>query len=63
MTLIMKSVVITAVLGLLLVLFEWNMKRKQKGGLVASDWRSLRDLVFLTIGACCLVAFAVANLA
>lgn len=62
MTLIMKSVLITAGLGLLLVLFEWNMKRKQKGGLVASDWRSLRDLVLLTIGACGLVAFAVANL-
>ena len=63
MSLIMKSVLITAVLGLLFVLFEWNMKRKQKGGLAASDWRSLRDLLFLTVGACCLVAFGVANLA
>ena len=63
MTLVMKSVLITAVLGLLLVLFEWNMKRKQKGGLAASDWRSLRDLLFLTVGACGLVAFGVANLA
>jgi len=63
MTLIMKSVVITACLGLLFVLLEWNMKRKQKGGVSPSDWRSLRDLVFLTVGACALVAFGVANLA
>ncbi len=62
MTLMMKSVLITAGLGLLLVLFEWNMKRKQKDGVTPSDWRSLRDLVFMTIGACALVAFAVANL-
>ena len=62
MTLVMKSVLITAGLGLLLIFVEWNMKRKQKGGLVASDWRSLRDLVLLTIGACALVAFVVANL-
>jgi hypothetical protein len=58
----MKSVLITAGLGLLLVLIEWNMKRKQKGGVNASDWRSLRDLVLMTIGACALVAFTVANL-
>ena len=50
MTLIMKSVLITAGLGLILVIVEWNMKRKQKGGLVASDWRNL-DLVLMTIGA------------
>lgn len=62
MTLIMKSVLITAGLGLLLIIFEWNMKRKQKEGLSPSDWRSLRDLVFLTAGACALVAFIVANL-
>jgi hypothetical protein len=59
----MKSVLITAGLGLLLILVEWNMKRKQKGGVSPSDWRSLRDLVFMTIGACALVAFGVANLA
>jgi len=59
----MKSVLITAGLGLLLVLVEWNMKRRQKGGLVASDWRSLRDLVLMTIGACALVAFTVWGLA
>ena len=63
MTLIMKSVLITAGLGLLLVFFEWNMKRKQKGGLVPSDWRNLRDLVLMTIGACVLVAFGVWGLA
>ena len=62
MTLVMKAALITAGLGLLLVLVEWNMKRKQKGGLTANDWRSLRDLVFMTIGASALVAFAVANL-
>jgi len=63
MTLIMKSVLITACLGLLLVIFEWNMKRKQKEGVSAADWRNLRDLVLMTIGACALVAFGVANLA
>ncbi len=62
MTLIMKSVLITAGLGLLLVLIEWNMKRKQKGGLTANDWRAIRDLLLLTIGACGLVAFVVAYL-
>jgi hypothetical protein len=59
MTLIMKSVLITAALGLLLVLVEWNMKRKQKDGLTANDWRALRDLLLMTVGACALVAFAV----
>ena len=63
MTLVMKSVLITAGLGLLLVLVEWNMKRKQKGGLAASDWRNLRDLVMMTIGACVLVAFGIWGLA
>ena len=62
MTLVMKSVIVTAVLGLLLVFVEWNMKRKKKGGVTAEDWRSLRDLAFMTVGACALVAFAVANL-
>ena len=63
MTLIMKSVLITAGLGLLLLFVEWNMKRKQKGGLAASDWRNLRDLALMTIGACVLVAFGVWGLA
>jgi len=62
MSLIMKSVLITAVLGLLFVIVEWNMMRKKKEGVTASDKRNLRDLVFLTGGACALVAFAVANL-
>lgn len=62
MTLIMKSVLITAALGLILVIVEWNMKRKQKEGITPADWRNLRDLVLMTIGACALVAFAVANL-
>lgn len=62
MSLVMKSVLITAVLGLLLIIYEWNMMRKKKGGVTAVDRRTLRDLVFFTLGACALVAFAVANL-
>lgn len=63
MTLVMKSVLITAGLGVLLVFYEWNTMRKKKEGITPPDWRNLRDLVFLTIGACALVAFGVANLA
>jgi multisubunit Na+/H+ antiporter MnhB subunit len=59
----MKSVLITAGLGLLLIAFEWNLMRKKKEGVTAADWKNLRDLVFMTVGACALVAFAVANLA
>jgi len=62
MTLIMKSVLITAGLGLLFIFVEWNMMRKKKEGVTPSDKRNLRDLFFLTIGACALVAFLVANL-
>jgi hypothetical protein len=62
MSLIMKSVLITAGLGLLFVIVEWNMMRKKKEGVTPSDWRNLRDLVLLTAGACALVAFTVANL-
>ena len=62
MTLIMKSVLITAGLGLLLVIVEWNMMRKKKEGVTAADKRNLRDLVLMTAGACALVAFGVANL-
>jgi hypothetical protein len=62
MTLIMKSVLITAGLGLLLLIVEWNMMRKKKEGITPADKRNLRDLVFMTVGACALVAFAVANL-
>ena len=61
MTLIMKSVLITAALGLLLMIVEWNMLRKKKEGIVAADKRNLRDLFLMTLGACALVAFAVAN--
>ena len=61
MTLIMKSVLITAGLGLLLTIIEWNMMRKKKGGITAPDKRNLRDLVLMTAGACALVAFIVAN--
>ena len=62
MTLVMKSVLITAALGLLLVIYEWNMMRKKKEGVTPTDRRNLRDLVFMTAGACALVAFGVANL-
>jgi hypothetical protein len=62
MTLIMKSVLITAGLGLLFVIVEWNMVRKKKEGVTAADKRNLRDLLLMTMGACALVAFAVANL-
>lgn len=62
MSLVMKSVLITAALGLLFVIVEWNMMRKKKEGVTPSDRRNLRDLVFLTAGACALVAFGVANL-
>jgi hypothetical protein len=62
MTLVMKSVLITAGLGLLFVIVEWNMMRKKKEGVTATDRKNLRDLVLLTAGACGLVAFAVANL-
>lgn len=62
MTLVMKSVLITAGLGLLLLIVEWNMMRKKKEGITAVDKASLRDLFLLTLGACALVAFVVANL-
>ena len=62
MTLVMKSVLITAALGLLLVIYEWNLMRKKKEGVTPVDWRNLRDLVFMTAGACALVAFGVTNL-
>jgi len=58
----MKSVLITAGLGLMFVIIEWNLMRKKKEGVTPSDKRNLRDLVFFTAGACALVAFAVANL-
>jgi len=58
----MKSVLITAGLGLLFIIVEWNMMRKKKEGVTPSDKRNLRDLFLLTVGACALVAFAVVNL-
>jgi hypothetical protein len=63
MTLVMKSALITAGLGLLFIFIEWNMMRRKKEGITAADKRNLRDLFFLTLGACALVAFGVANLA
>ncbi len=61
MTLVMKSVLITAGLGLLFIIVEWRMMAKKKEGVTATDKKNLRDLFFLTIGACALVAFVVAN--
>jgi hypothetical protein len=63
MTLVMKSVWITAGLGLLFMFVEWNMMRRKKEGITAADKRNLRDLFLLTLGACALVAFGVTNLA
>ena len=62
MSLVMKSVIVTAVLGLLFIIIEWNMMRKKKGGVTATYKENLRGLFYFTIGACALVAFAVANL-
>ena len=62
MTLVMKSALITAGLGLLFIIVEWNLMRKKKEGITPADKRNLRDLFFMTLGACALVAFAVANL-
>lgn len=62
MSLIMKSILITAGLGLLLLIVEWNMMRKKKEGVTPADKRNLRDLFLMTLGACALVAFLVANL-
>ncbi|MFH1602918.1 MAG: hypothetical protein ABIH03_03315 [Pseudomonadota bacterium] len=58
----MKSVLITAGLGLLLMFVEWNMARKKKEGFTATDRSNLFGLFWLTLGACALVAFGVANL-
>ena len=62
MTLVMKSVLITPGLGLLLMIVEWNMVSKKKEGITAVEKASLRDLFLLTLGACALVAFVLANL-
>jgi hypothetical protein len=62
MTLITNSILITAGLGLLLMIIEWNMVRRKKEGVTPADRRNLRDLFLMTVGACALVAFAVANL-
>ncbi len=62
MSLIMKWVLGTAGLGLLLIIVEWNMMRKKKEGITAADKRNLRDLFLMTLGACALDAFTVANL-
>ena len=61
MTLMMKSILITIGLGLLLIVYEWNLMRKKKEGITSVDWKNLRDLVFLRAGACALVAFVVAT--
>ncbi len=62
MSLIWKSVLITAGLGLLLMFIDWNMARKKKEGFTPADRSNLFGLFWLTLGACALVAFGVANL-
>jgi len=62
MSLIWKSVLITAGLGLLLMFIDWNMARKKKEGFTAADRSNVIGLFWLTLGACALVAFGVANL-
>ena len=62
MSLIWKSVLITAGLGVLLMIIDWNMARKKKEGFTATDRSNIIGLFWLTLGACALVAFGVANL-
>ena len=62
MTLVMKSVLITAGLGLLFIIFEWNLMRKKKEGVTPTYNKTLGYLVLFTAGAWGLVAFGVANL-
>jgi hypothetical protein len=54
-----KAALITFGIGMLIIFFDWNTKRKQKGGLTAADKKSLFGLFWLTLGACGLVAFAI----
>ena len=61
MTLVMKSVLITAGLGLLFIIFEWNLMRKKKEGVTPTDKKNLRFLVLFTAGACGVGAFGWAN--
>jgi hypothetical protein len=54
-----KAALITFGIGMLIIFFDWNTKRKQKGGLTATDKKSLVGLFWLTLVACGVVAFAV----
>ena len=62
MSLVMKSVIVTAILGLLLMFAEWRMAKKKKEGFTDTDKKNIVGLFWLTLGACALVAFGVANL-
>jgi hypothetical protein len=62
MSLVMKWVLGTAALGLLLIIYEWNMARKKKEGVTATDKQNMVGLFWMTLGACALVAFGVYNL-
>lgn len=62
MSLVMKSVIVTAILGLLLMFNEWRMAKKKKEGFTATDRQNVVGLFWMTLGACALVAFGVANL-
>ena len=50
MSLVWKSVLITAALGLALMFIEWNIARKKKEGFTASDRSNLIGIFWLTLG-------------
>jgi len=54
-----KAVLITFCLGMVMIYFDWNTKRKQKGGLTAADKKSLFELFWLTLAACGVVWLAI----
>jgi hypothetical protein len=44
------------------MIIDWNVARKKKEGFTPADRSNLVGLFWLTLGACALVAFGVANL-
>lgn len=54
-----KAVLITFCIGMLIIYFDWNKKRKQKGGMTSADKKALGGLFWLTLAACGIVAFAI----
>ncbi len=53
----LKWAYITFGAGILLVIIEYVMKSKKKGGITATDKKSMIGLFWLSIGAAGLVAF------